>query len=113
MKDFLNKYMDAERNPAKTVLDQLGADFEGTVKAVHDALGSKPFHIRSGLNAAVFDSVMAAFYGNPGPIPTDIRTRFNEGLLKNSKYLAAVSSSTTDNEVVESRITLASTLLFG
>ena len=56
--------------------------FTGTVKAVHEKLGRKPFHVYRGINAAVLDSVMVAFARNTD-YPADIRQRFNNLLERN------------------------------
>jgi hypothetical protein len=53
MKDFLNKFMDAHRDPSDSELDAYPLLFRKTAAAVLDALGPKPFHVRAGLNAAV------------------------------------------------------------
>ena len=113
MKDFLNKFMDAHRSPSTTEADEFRSLFARTSLAIHQALGRRPFHVRAGLNAAVFDSVAVAFAHNLDRVPLDIGGRYREKLLSNGEYLMAVRSATTDAETVEARIRLARTTLFG
>lgn len=108
MKTFLNDYMEKYQSE---ISDQPYRDiFVGTVDQVLQALGPSPFHIRRGINAAVFDSVMIAFAGSKST-PADIKTRFQE-LLQKSSFDDATRSATTDVETVERRIRLASQTLF-
>ena|ERR1017187_10523622 len=111
MKDFLNKFMDAHRNPDDSQLHEYRNLFTRTAAAVASGLGPRPFHIRSGLNAAVFDSVFCAFARNLENIPEDVQQRFNR-LLKNPSYSNEVRSGTTDEDVVRERLELASSSLF-
>jgi uncharacterized protein with ParB-like and HNH nuclease domain len=112
MKEFLNKYMAKNRMLAKGERDQFREIFKNTVERVHDNLGPKPFHIRRGLNAAVYDSVFIAFASHLGIKPIDAEKRFKE-LLDERDYNSAVSAATTDTEIVRDRIELASRFFFG
>jgi len=111
MKDFLSKFMGAHRRAAAESLDQYRHTFQDTARAVWNHLGDKPFHIRAGLNSAVCDSVLTAFSRNLGRVPKDIRQRYAD-LVKNDAFLRSVSSSTTDKEVVKSRLMAAEQRLF-
>ena len=73
MKDFLNKFMDAHRDPDDRQLDEYRTLFSRTAAAVASSLGARPFHIRAGLNAAVFDSVFVAFARNLEQVPDEDR----------------------------------------
>ena len=108
MKTFLNDFM---REHQTDTCDQPYKDaFVSTVKQVVEALGPRPFHIRRGINAAVFDSVMIAFARSP-TIPTDIRQRWHQ-LLANPSFDESTRSSTTDVDTVRRRLVLAKTVLF-
>lgn len=108
MKQFLNNYM------AKHQHDRRPEPYQGvflkTVRRVHDSLGSKPFHVKRGINVAVFDSIMVAF-ARSTTVPDDIQDRFQK-LLRNSSYDADVSSGTTDVDTVKRRIQTAQEILF-
>ncbi|MDO8531828.1 MAG: DUF262 domain-containing protein [Dehalococcoidia bacterium] len=108
MKQFITDFM--YRRKGRGDNDKYRKIFEATVKSVYDKLGAKPFHISRGINAAVFDSVMTAFSRNGNP-PADIVIRFNK-LKENKDYLRAVSASTTDEDTVRQRISIAEEVLF-
>ena len=75
-------------------------------------MGERPFHLRVGLNAAVFDAVYVAFARHMSKIPSDVKKRYDR-LKKDEDYLTTVSSATTDREVVTRRLRLAEKTLFG
>lgn len=111
LKDFLNKFMRRNRNPADAELKKMRASFEKTCAEVASALGKKPFHIKAGLNSAVFDSVMAAFSSHLRETPKGIEGRYKV-LVSNPDYLKLVRSGTTDDETVRKRFELAEKTLF-
>jgi len=112
MKDFLSDYMKTHQNPKESVLKEYEKVFEATAAKVVECLGSKPFHIHNGLNAAVFDSVFVAFAENLSHVPSDIKNRFKL-LKKDNKFEMMTSSATTDKETVADRLTVARSILFG
>jgi hypothetical protein len=110
MKDFLSKFMKANRDPEDT--SPLETLFMNTSAAVKTTLGDRPFHIRKGLNSAVFDCIMVSFARHLDAIPKDIGSRWQQ-LTADANFLAKVSSNTTDVEVVTERMRLADEKLFG
>jgi hypothetical protein len=108
MKQFLNNYSDKHRGDSAK--EPYQSTFRKTIKKVYDALGSRPFHIKRGINVAAFDSVMVAFARSIS-IPKDIRERFQR-LKANPSYEAKISSGTTDVDTVKERIELAQEILF-
>ena len=76
MKDFLSKFMRKNKNPADEVLQYNRELFDKTCKAVVETLGEKPFHVRAGLNSAVFDAVMVAFSNHPAGAGDDVARRY-------------------------------------
>ena len=111
LKDFLSKFMHRNRFLPKDTLETFKKLFLDTVKRVLEALGETPFHIRAGLNSAVFDSVMVAFAKHPNANLTGIKQRFHE-LIANDEFLETVRASTTDTETVRRRFALAENSLF-
>jgi len=111
MKDFLSKFMKANREPGQNVLRQFRKLFTTTCTAIVDHLGGKPFHIYAGLNSAVFDCVMVSFANNFDTIPQDIKQRYKE-LIHDDAFLRNIISATTDEDVVKSRFQLAEKKLF-
>ena len=111
MKDFLSKFMKINKNPEDAVLQNIRDLFERTCKSVVTELGDKPFHVRSGLNAAVFDAVMIAFSNHLDDIPQDIRRRY-DGLIQDQEFEKHTRSHTTDVDVIQSRLRQAAVRLF-
>jgi hypothetical protein len=111
MKDFLNRFMDLNRNPGQGKLAEFRNIFESTSTAVYETLGSRPFHVRQGLNAAVFDSVFTAYAASDGRASSDVQARYQE-LLRIPEYIATIGSGTTDEEIVRTRLRLARDTLF-
>lgn len=138
MKEFLNKFMRENRRapaeqPSESAAKQRAIavkrkefqdrmnEFEDlftrTSAAIVKSLGSRPFHIARGLNAAVFDSVFTAFarhidnVGDGKASPSALNTKFKH-LLVNTQYLKWVSSATTDKDVVPKRLKKAEQILF-
>nr|VFK58640.1 MAG: Protein of unknown function DUF262 [Candidatus Kentron sp. UNK]VFK68502.1 MAG: Protein of unknown function DUF262 [Candidatus Kentron sp. UNK] len=112
MKDFLSRFMKKNRNASKEVLEGNRRIFTQTCQKVVGSLGEKPFHIRSGLNAAVFDAVMVAFSKHLDAIPEDIGDRYLH-LKDNKEFDRYTRNWTTDVETVKERFRLAETELFG
>jgi hypothetical protein len=112
MKEFLSKYMAANQDFPASERRAFKELFRNTAERVHDNLGTKPFHIRAGLNAAVYDSVFVAFASNPGKKPSHPKQSY-ERLLNDTGYIETVSSGTTDVETIHQRIRKAMEAFFG
>jgi len=116
MKQFLNEFMKNNKNPDEKTLTEFEALFKRTADAVLNHLGPKPFHIRAGLNAAVFDATFTVFAKHLTRIDRGgnlaLRSKSNS-LIKNEMFLKYVSSATTDDDVIPKRIALAKRVLFG
>jgi len=111
MKEFLTMFMKNHRDVPTDRMNEMENQFEKTCISIIDSLGEKPFHIRSGMNSAVFDSVMYAFFHNSDENISDIRSRFKK-LIENADYISCTQTSTTDEKIVRKRLHLASDLLF-
>jgi len=112
MKDFLSRYMRRNRNLSEARLGELKDMLMRTCRSIIDGLGEKPFHVRSGLNASVFDAVMVAFSEHPTECPPDIRARY-ERLLEDRNFDMHTRQGTTDVERVRERFRMAAQQLFG
>ena len=111
MKDYLSKFMRKNRNATDDVFQGIRQIFEATCNAVISSLGEKPFHVRAGLNAAVFDSVMCAFSNHLDNIPNDVKGRY-ERLVRDDEFHKNTRSSTTNVDVVQGRFRQAASQLF-
>lgn len=112
MKDFLSAFMKKHQEPGPEVLQRFENLFERTCAIVVQYLGEKPFHVRAGLNSAVFDCVMVSFANNLDLVSEDVHQRYKDNLLKDPSFLKYVGSGTTDEEVVKNRFQLAEQRLF-
>jgi hypothetical protein len=110
MKDFLTDFMKKNRN-SKECFERYRENFENSVDYVVKALGAKPFHRKRGLNVAVCDSVMVAFYRNWRNKKKDLKIKYVQ-LVDNDAFKSYTSSSTTDVDTVKNRIKLAEQRLF-
>ena len=108
MKDFMSNFM--KKRQLLTNNQALKATFNTVTKRIVETLGPKPFHVKRGLNAAVYDSVMLAFARNSST-PANLAARYKE-LLVNPAFSGAVSAGTTDVDTVKARISLAQQVLF-
>lgn len=110
MKEFLNKYMAANRHLQLQSGDQLTKVFSDTVRVVDDALGHRAFRPVRGLNAAVFDSVTVGLarrleHGDM----SDIKgfARHYRSLLSNENFEERTQKSTADEVSVARRLEMA------
>jgi uncharacterized protein with ParB-like and HNH nuclease domain len=120
MKQFLNTFMKVNRRALADKIAEFENLFRSTCDAVIAALGEKPFHIHTGLNAAVYDSIFTVFAGNLDTFAADystdksrskLRERFEE-LTKNPAYIKLTSTGTTDEDIIPKRIKKAEKALF-
>ncbi len=111
LKDRLSEYMAEFRNPSPDERERLEDLFVSTFERIRDRLGPKPFHIRSGLNAAAFDCVSVAVADNLGAPMNDLGKRF-QTLKEDPKFENLTTSATTDVDTVKGRMQLASVVLF-
>jgi Protein of unknown function DUF262 len=112
LKDFLSRFMKKNRNPTPEALAHSEEIFLQTCNCVLNALGPKPFHIRAGLNAAVFDAVMVAFSNHLDAVPADIEDRYKR-LINDKEFDKNTRQATTDVDTIRQRFTQAEALLFG
>jgi hypothetical protein len=112
MKDFLSNFMKKNRNATAHQLSEYRDLFKMTVAATREYLGPRPFHIRAGLNTAVFDCVTVAIATGAanGRLPKDLVKRYT-GLLADPSFVPLTVSSTTNEDVVKRRMEMATAYL--
>lgn len=111
MKEFLSRFMRKNKDAPENTLKNVREMFERTCESVVEALGEKPFHVRSGLNPAVLDAVMTAFSNRLDDIPDDISDRYRK-LVRSGDFDQDTRRRTTDVERVRARFQQASHYLF-
>jgi hypothetical protein len=108
MGEFLNKFAGRNRNAKPQYLEGLGTIFRKTIDVFDSTLKVRPFRLTSTLNVAVFDSCMVGMAarltaGRAPPDPFKVQQSYT-ALLKDPKYVEAVSRSTADDAFVQTRI---------
>lgn len=103
MKGFLNKYMEARRSD-EGAYGAMVDNFRRSTEYIIKQLGDKPFHLRGRLNYGALDSIMTCALADIAP--KDLSKRFKV-LLKDEEYDAAITFNTSDEAVVETRLSKA------
>ena len=110
MKDFLNRYMAANRNLDRQAETELRRVFCNTTSALHNTLGRPAFRPKRAVNAAVVDSLMTGLAKRleHGPIENleELKHQY-ELLLSNKDYLAAIETGTSQEANVDARMKLS------
>jgi hypothetical protein len=106
MKDYLSRFMSRQRRASPDVLQQFEETFSRTAALVRTTLGPKPFHIRAGLNAAVFDAVFVALAVPSVTPPPHLKDRYVR-LIRDPNFTDVTSLATTNVDTVRRRIALA------
>lgn len=111
MKDFLNRYMAANRNLEKQPQLELQKIFDTTTRTILEGIGHKAFRPKRAINAAVVDSLMTGIakrlLANGKIKDMDmLKNRFKE-LMQDSKYMDAVEKGTSQEANVKTRLSSA------
>lgn len=104
IKDFMSNFMRENQHISEEKKARFSSLFKTTCDEIIAHLGDKPFHIWSGLNVAVFDSVFTTLAKSG--FPYDLATRF-EGLKNDEDFVKGVRGATADESIVERRMSLA------
>ncbi|WP_334058304.1 DUF262 domain-containing protein [Alteromonas sp. S005] len=115
IKDFMSEYMRSNQNVGVERASYLRAIFQNTCDVVLEQLGEKPFHIWSGLNVAVFDSVfttIAKIFNSFEEVSnvSELAEKF-ERLKLDENFIKGVRGATADESIVELRMSLANQYL--
>lgn len=112
MKDFLSTFMDFNKNPSDSFLEDEEFRFKQTCDLILKKLGPRPLNPKGALNPSFFDSVFIAFSKHLKSCPDNILERFEK--LKNDPiFLKDIGGATTDTNVVQNRLKIAEHVLFG
>jgi hypothetical protein len=111
MKDFLNRYMAANRQLGKQGEHELTEIFNRTTETIHDFIGQRAFRPRRSVNAAVVDSLMVGVakrliakgdIGDQAAVSSAYAS-----LVSSREYMNSVETSTSQETSVETRLKLA------
>ncbi|PIT87474.1 MAG: hypothetical protein COU31_02800 [Candidatus Magasanikbacteria bacterium CG10_big_fil_rev_8_21_14_0_10_40_10] len=106
MNDFISEFMRSKKDLTEEMKNQYKQLFQKIVTLINKEIPENPFRIKTGINIAVFDSVMVGIATVGPDTITDFKKKY-DNLLKDQEYLESVSKSTTDTERVKDRITKA------
>jgi|688.fasta_scaffold11634_3 hypothetical protein len=107
MKEFLNRFASRYRKLDAPTSERFATVFAATVKLILDAIGSKAFKTTNAVNAALFDAVMVGAAQRIGTGPVTDHAAFNakyEALLGDQPFKQSISSGTTDEANVATRL---------
>lgn len=110
MKEFLNHFASEYRKLDTPTSERFKSVFAATVKLVLEAVGSKAFKTTNAVNAALFDAVMvgAARRRVTGPVADHAAFKVKyEALLGDQAFKQSISSGTTDEANVVTRLSKA------
>jgi hypothetical protein len=110
MKEFLTKYAETNRKPARESIDKFAKVFRATAQAILEGIGDQAFKLTHAVNAALCDAVMVGIAARleRGKIadPLQLKAKYQE-LLAHREFKEAISSATTDEANVQNRLRLA------
>jgi hypothetical protein len=112
MEGALNRYMKSNRNLQRQDTTTLERTFYPTIDLISESLGVDAFRPVRALNAAVFDAVMVGLARRLGKQPQASPARLREAyeaLLVDPEFQAAYERSTSGEEQVRKRLTIATT----
>lgn len=110
MKEFLNRFMRANRHASRSQISRYRSAFRETIDLVRSTIGRRAFRPERGLNAAVFDAVMVGTSRRleSGSIsrPRSYNAAY-ERLLKSATFREATTTGTSQEQNVATRLRLA------
>jgi len=113
MKDFLNRYMAANKTLEKQTSEELRSIFLKTTHMIQAALGDGAFRPERAVNAALVDALMVGVgttisAGRPNP---DKLAKARDQLLADDGFVDAISTGTSQKPKVDFRIANAITAI--
>ena len=113
LKAFLNDYMGKNRFCQLQDRTALAPLFAATIELIARTVGHRAFRPKRALNAAVFDAVMVGLGRRIARGSVKDETKVSgvyQGLLQSDGFMALVERSTTDEETVRRRLSIATDL---
>lgn len=106
MKDFITQFMNENRNLGESERARLSTLFDDVMTVINEDIGPRAFRLKGGINVALFDSISVALAKIGKNKLKHVKANY-DNLVKNEAYIEAISSATTDNDRVKSRIKIA------
>ncbi|MCA9564835.1 MAG: DUF262 domain-containing protein [Myxococcales bacterium] len=111
MKTWLTKHMARLEKTPETELSVYEERVAQRLTEIHAALGDRPFHLRSRLNAAALDSVVATLLRAP-QLPENLAERYAD-LRSEERFEQTTAQDTSDATVLKERFALVQERLLG
>lgn len=105
MKGYLNKYMDVLAGATPEQLDDLHQRFVTATRLIREALGERPFHIRTRLNVAALDGFVASVVEGVGREMNPLDVAWKE-LREDEGFDEVISYDTSDTHTVLRRFAM-------
>lgn len=107
MKDFLEEFMEHNKDIGKEREQELSKIFKETMDIILKEIGERAFRIRA-INVSIFDSIAVAIATLKEKRAHNLKESYQKLVSKdNDSYFGAVQKSTTDTDKVKSRIKIA------
>jgi len=106
MNEFMSKFMDRNRNPDNTHIEQMEKIFNDTISFISREIGPNAFRPRGNINTAAFDSITYIVAKYRSRLKDNISENI-AGLYKDTAYLEAILEGTTDPETIKRRFSIA------
>jgi hypothetical protein len=110
LKNFLNTYMNVNRDLKHNSADELTDIFKRTYGFIVKAIGAKPFRVKRNLNLGAFDAIsigVAERLKNGEISETSEFKLAYDKLTNNEDFISVVQGGTSDEKNVEMRIEMA------
>lgn len=117
MTKFLDGFMENQKNPDESYIEQYRKTFTETIELIHSALGADAFRPKPENRALILTNYDAVMHGiacsieKGSEISTEQVKEFSENLLKNKNYLYGTEEFTNDKDRVEARLKGAEEIL--
>lgn len=111
IKDFMSNYMKDNQNLNQDKINSFKELFKLTCDFIIQNLGEKPFHIWSGMNVAVFDSVFTTVAKNLNNPNLNLTKERFKSLTEDVQFIQSVRGTTTDEKNIRTRFKLTETYL--
>ncbi len=116
MNEFLNKYLQKNRNLNPDRIEHLSEIFKSVVDLFANAIPLKTFRLVRALNVALFESAMVglafSLTSKNTPDIEQVQKAYN-ALLEDEKFKDLISQSTSDATNVETRLNIAKAIFLG
>lgn len=103
---YLNEYLGRHKFMTKSDQNAVTTKFNNTIMTIYREIGVNAFKLKKSVNTSLADAVYVGICRNLTSLTNDPKGAYN-ALLQNSSFIECVEQHTTDNDKINTRITLA------